>query len=314
MKSYGDSPMSRPSTPNQDAERIAESLLVDAMLRGHYQDNETTTKQRIGKALEQLEASPHIIPLRWTVGLSTAVAAILVICFLMILSSPQPVQADFESILVAFDRGDKTFQIDISYDANQPTRSWGRGSQRSLFKSPRRGMRTRRLDGASLYVRDRSYVVSCRGPRGGKIIKGFDGQDSWLIHPWRGTISNHDPNLLDSEIPDHINSLLFLNLRDTLHQIRKDYHLAGPTEGTLEDGQTRLNYFLAERISRRGKTPRQIELWVDPLTDELQQIIFTGVSFHSPSNANYTLQITLTSTEPLSENWFTQEAHARLAL
>ncbi len=317
MKNYGDSHIPPQPTPNKDVERIADSLLVDAMLKGYYQDNAETTRQRINKACQQLEASQHIPSFRWSAGLSTGLAAIIIIAFIFVLSSPQHVQADFGSVLAAFDIGDKTYQINISSDTNEPARSGRRGrrrsSQRPSFKPPRRGLSNRRLDDATLYVRDSKYVLSCRGPRGGKITKGFNGKESWQVSPWGTAKIGHDPNVLESEFPDQITSLLFLNLRDTLHQIREHYDLSGPIEGSLEDGQTHVHYYIAERIGR-GKTPRQIELWVDPLTNEPQQIACSVFAFSGPRNNHYTLQIRLVSAEPLPENWFTHEVHTRPAL
>ena len=99
-------------------------------------------------------------------------------------------------------------------------------------------MTARRLDGASLYVRGRSYVLVCQTRRGGRITKGYDGTESWVVYPWGASAASEDPNLVKTEIPDHVSALLFLDLRDTLHQIEKDYELSGPSTGTLEDGQT----------------------------------------------------------------------------
>ena len=170
-------------------------------------------------------------------------------------------------------------------------------------------MTARRLDDASLYVRGRSYVLACRTRRGGQIVKGYDGEESWVVYPWGASAASEDPNLVKTEIPDHVSALLFLDLRDTLHQIEKEYELSGPSTGTLEDAETPTKYYVAERISRRGKTPVQIEMWVDPVTHELQQVVCTGVHFYGPRTARYTLQISLVDTRPLPEDWFTREAH-----
>ena len=299
--------------PKLDAESVADELLVDAMLKGRYQDTLETTAERIERASRALESIPRILSRRWKTGLSTAAAAVLVLGLTLVLTSPQGAQADLAQILATFDLGDKTYQIDISAGTDEMSLSRGgvrqRGSGRPSFKSPRRGMTARRLDGASLYVRGRSYVLVCQTRRGGRITKGYDGTESWVVYPWGASAASEDPNLVKTEIPDHVSALLFLDLRDTLHQIEKDYELSGPSTGTLEDGQTPMEYYVAERISRRGKTPVQIEMWVDPVTHELQQIVCTGVRFHGPRTARYALQITLIDTKPLPEDWFRREGH-----
>jgi len=298
-----------------DAERVADERLLDALLTGRHEDTPESTAQRVERVCHALETAPRVISLRWKAGLSTAAAAVVVLGLLLTLSAPQSVQADLAPILTAFDKGDKTYQITIAADTNEPAprRGFGRRrfGRRLAFKPPRRGMMTRRLDNATLQIRGRRYVLTCRTGRGGEVLKGFDGQESWLVCPWGASARGDDHSLLEQEIPDHISSLLFLDLRDMLHQIEAQYALSGPSAGTLDDGQTPTQYYRAERIGRRDRMPRRIEFWVDPLTHELQQIVCTGVHFRGPGRQRYTLRITLVSTEPLPEEWFTQQAHIR---
>ena len=313
MKADEDSIQPEAFDPKLDPESMADDLLVDAMLQGRYQDTAETTAERIERATHALEGAPRVVSLRWKTGLSTVAAAVLILGLILILTSPQGAQADLDLILEAFDQGDKTYQIDISADTNQPSPSRGAtrhgANGRPSFKSPRRGMPARRLDGASLYVRGRRFALVCHTRRGDQITKGYDGRESWMVYPWGNSTASDDPNFIKTEIPDHVSAMLFLDLRDTLRQIEEDYRLAGPSTGTLEGGEASLDYYLAERIRRRGKTPRRIELWIDPLTYELQQVVCTGVHFHGPRTARYTLQITLVNMKPLPENWFTREAH-----
>lgn len=304
-------------TPDQqsDSECIADELLVDALLKGRYRDTPETTAQRIAKARNALEGGPRIVSWRWQAGLSTVAAAVIILGLILTLYSPQTVQADLAPILAAFDKGDKTYHIDIAADPNESPQRRGyrrRRSERSpAFKSPRRALTARRLDDATLYVRGLSYVLTCRTGHGGKVTKGFDGKESWLVYPWGASTRSDDGSLLQKEISDHISSLLFLDLRDMLHEIEENYMLAVPSAGTVEDGQTRMEYYLAERVSRRDRIPHRIELWVDPVTHELHEILCTGVRFHGPRTPRYTLQITLVDTKSLPEDWFTQQAHTR---
>ncbi len=301
--------------PALDPEPIADELLVDALLKGRYRDTPETTARRIAQAGRALEAAPRRIRLRWKAGFSTAAAAVIVLGLILTLYPPQSVQADLAPILGAFDEGDKTYQIDIAADSNEPAPRRGYGRQRLrrrlAFKSPRQGMAARRLDGAILYVRGRCYVLTCRTGRGGKITKGFDGKESWLVCPWGASSRGDDHSLLQQDIPDHISSLLFLDLRDMLHQIEQDYILSGPSTGTVAGGQTSMEYYVAERTRRRDRLPRRIELWVDPVTHELQQVVCTGVRFRGPRMPRYILRITPIDTKPLPEDWFTQKAHTR---
>lgn len=299
--------------PKIDAEHLADDRLVDAMLKGHYRDTPKATAQRITRACRALEISPRLVAWHWKAGLSTAAAAIVVLGLTLMLISPQNVQADLTPVLAAFDRGDRTYSIDISVESNKPVHRRGFGNRRferrPPFRSPRRGMSALRLDGASLYTRGRHYLLTCGGPRGGSIHKGFDGHESWLVMPWGKSIRGQDHSLLQTEIPDHISSLLFLDLRDTLHKIQKNYTLSGPSLGTLENGFSEMEYYIAELNDRQSKKPRLIELWFDVASDQLEQILCTGVSMRNPKASRYNLQINLVDTEPLPGDWFTQAAH-----
>jgi len=376
-----------PEGHDRDADGLAEELLVDAMLRGYYQDTPEANVQRVTRAYQALQArslsenpiwlraacfatgrrpapstiysdiacfavlashttaaalihqyvkqfkktarsraddgilrqtpGPRVIPWHWKAGLSSAAAAIIVLGLMLVLSAPQQVQANLAPVLAAFDIGDQTYQIDVGRDSEQPDPrlEFGRRRRghRPPFRPPGRSMKARLLDGASLYTRGRNYVLTCRGPRGGKIVKGFDGQESWLVTPWGRSKRGQDHSLLQEDLPEHISSLLFLDLRTTLHKIQEKYTLSGPARGTAEDAPLQLDYYIARRIDPQGRIPKRIELWVDTQSNQLYQILFSGVRFHSRYKSPYTLEIRLVNTDPLPTDWFRQQAHARTA-
>jgi hypothetical protein len=294
---------------------VADDLLVDALLTGHFQDTEQTTSRRVEEACRVFERPPHRLWQHWRAGLSTAAAAVIVVGLVLTFGAPQDVQADLTEILDAFDAGDKTYQIEISKDSYQPLRpgprrNRGRVRRGQPFRVPRPKPTPRHLDGALLYTRGHQYVLVCNTPAGVKVTKGYDGQQSWLIGPGGRSRTGSDPNLLQRDIPEDIASLLFLDLRETLHQVGENYNVSEPTEWTLQDTQVRLLCYVAERTSRKGRLPRRIELWVDAETNQLDHFICTGMVFRNPS-ARYTLRIDLVSTEPLPADWFTQDAHQR---
>lgn len=303
-----------PDDHEMDTAGLADELLVDAMLKGRFQDTPETKAQRVTRTCQALEAGPRAIAWHWK-AMSTAAAAIIVFGLLLVLSVPQEVQADLAPILAAFDVGDKTYQIDIGRDTTQPDPApWYRRrrfGRRPPFKPAGSGMKARLLDGASLYTRGHRYVLMCQAPRGGKIVKGFNGQESWLVTPWGRSKRGQDHGQLQVDLPEHISSLLFLDLRDILHKIQEKYTLSGPARGTAEDAPLQLDYYIAQRIDPQGQIPNRIELWIDSQTNQLYQILFSGVRFHSRLKSPYTLEIRLASAEPLPKDWFSQEAHTR---
>jgi len=324
MVTDGDDPM-RPvpdrSEPNDEPKplpvskgvpkAIADDLLVHAMLRGRYQDTPAAMQSRVDRVCRRFERAPRLIRWPWRMGLSTAAAAVVVVGLILIFSSPRDVQADFGQVLEAFDVGDKTYQIEIGDQlrlSRRPIRPGRRraGRGRGGPASDRRTL-PRRLDGALLYMRGRQYVLVCNTPTGRRITKGFDGRQSWLACPWRQPRVSDDPNLLAADIPDDIASLLFLDLRDILHQVRANYRLYELADAEAPNGRLPVRHFVAERRSRRPALPQRIELWFDPETDQLEQILCVEAGLRGRRQS--TFRISLVDTDPLPADWFTAQAH-----
>jgi hypothetical protein len=234
-----------------------------------------------------------------------------VVGLILIFSSPQNVQAHFGQVLEAFDTGDKTYRIDIGkpHDfVRGPFRPGARGQGGRTGPRPAgRRLAPRRLDGALLYVRGRQYVLVCTTPSGRKITRGFDGQQSWLAHPWRQPQVSNDPNLLQKELPEDIASLLFLDLRDTLHQVRANYRLHELADAEAPNGRLPIRHFVATRRNQHRSLPQRIELWFDPETDQLEQIVCGGGG--PRGRRRPTLRISLIDTDPLPADWFTPQTH-----
>ena len=315
-----------PNQPLGDARmrELADDVLVHALLVGRFQDTPEAASERVDRVCLAFERSFGATRWYWRVGLSTA-AAIIVVGLALFFLPTQNVQAQFSQVLNAFDVGDKTYQVDIGADTDEPSpasrKGWTRPTRRPPFKPARGRMPAQRLDGALLYVRNHKHVLTYTMPTGMKIARGFDGQRSWITgpqtrsnafgsptHPWRKIPAGSDPNLSRAEIPDEAVSLLLVDLRDMLHQIRKNYTLSQPTASPAPGGQTSILYFAADRVTPRARLPRRIELWVDAQTGQIHDLVCTGVSFHR-SAARYVLRITLVSADSLSSDWFTPQAH-----
>jgi len=304
------------SAEERSAEIVADDLLVHALLRGRFEDTPATMQSRVDRVCLSFASAPRILRWPWRTGLSTAAAAVIVVGLILIFSSPQDVQADFGQVLDAFDVGDKTYQIEVGDQlrlARRPSRPGrrrgGRGGRGAALQPSGRGALPRRLDGALLYTRSRQYVLVCNTPSGRKITKGFDGQRSWLTHPWRQPRMSTDPNLLQADIPEDIVSLLFLDLRDILHQVRANYKLHELADAEAPNGRVPVRHFVAERRSRQATLPQRIELWFDPETDQLEQILCVEAGLRRGRQRRQTLRISLVDTDPLPAEWFTAGAH-----
>lgn len=295
---------SQPNPEDHNTESIADELLVDAMLKGHYQDSPQSIAKRVDKACNQMDTDGrnHIFN-HWMAKISAA-AAVIILGFIFVFNTPPTAYADFAAVLAAFDIGDKTYQININAATDN--------APQYQYKSPRRGNTAEHLDGASLYIRQHSYVLDYRSARGRGITRGFDGHSHWLLlHHRQQSVLSDDPNSLYSEVPDYIQELLFMDLRQMLHQIQTKYRLSEPILSPEDGDIGQIQHYVAERISLRGKMPKYIELWFDTTANQLQKIQCSDISFHSARSVKYTMQIELVSTEPLPDSWFNPQSHQR---
>jgi hypothetical protein len=237
---------------------------------------------------------------------------VIVLGLILMFSTPSDVQADFGPVLEAFDAGDKTYEIEVGDQLRLARRPFGQGPRRGgrgpARRSPGRGAVSRRLDDAVLYTRGREYVLVCQTPNGRKIVRGFDGRQHWLTHPWRQPRVSRDPNRLPADVPEDIVALLSLDLRDILHQVQANYRVHELADAEAPNGRVPARRFVARRRSRHSALPQRIELWFDPTTGQLEQILCVEAGLRGRQR-RHTLRISLTGTDSLPADWFTAEAH-----
>jgi hypothetical protein len=304
---------------------VADDLVVHALLVGRFQDTPETASQRVQRVCAAFDRSVGATRWYWRAGLPTAAAAAILIGLALSFFPVQNVHAQLDRVLDTFDTGDKTYRIEIGEDPNQSgpeaTKDRTRPLRRPTFKPARGQTLAKRLDGALLYIRNRQQVLTYTLSTGHKVARGFDGQQNWITgprtrsnafgdptRPWRRLAAGSDPNLLHTEISDEGASLLSVDLRDLLHQIRRNYVVSRPCPSPARDGDTPVLYWVADRITGRTRLPRRIELWVEAQTGRLHDILCTGVRFHG-STRQYVYRITLVDVVPLSSDWFTPQAH-----
>jgi len=307
---HGDTPDR--SAQERSPETVADELLVHALLRGRSEDTPAALQSRVERACAALEPGPRRIKRPWRLGVSTAAAAVIVVGLVLMFSTPGDVQADFGPVLAAFDVGDKTYHIEVGDQLRLARRPFGPGPRRGgrgrAFRPGGRGAASPRWDDAVLYTRGRQYVLVCRTPNGRKVARGFDGRQHWLTHPWRQPRISGDPNRLPGDVPEDIMALLFLDLRDILHQVRANYRIHELADAEAPNGRIPARRFVAQRRSRRSALPQRIELWFDPTTGQLEQILCVEAGLRGRQRRQ-TLRISLTGTDPLPTDWFTPGAH-----
>lgn len=129
------------------------------------------------------------------------------------------------------------------------------------------------IDGAVLYVGppDR-YVLIRHFPDGREYATGFDGEHNWAAPPDGAVRLSRDPLRFRWPLPGHQYGIPFADLRSDLVQLR-DAYIVTPI-GTNQTGKRGL---LATKKSAEYRGPNLVELWYDPVSGVIQQMVFTGL-------------------------------------
>ena len=234
---------------------------------------------------------------------AVAAAILIAVGVWAITYSPKPAMASLSDILGALGRpGDRTYHIRME-DLPEPP---GRRPPPDL---PPEGVPRPGLDDATLYLRDgRQYVLVRKDPKGGTILDGYDGRQSWRVKG--GTLAETKEGLGAGGIPmpPVMADVPFTDLHQTLEQIRVDYTVERLDQAQLPSGGESLRHLRVRRNSREVKGPDTIEIWADPRTALPKRIIFDKAKLQG-NRAPCRLTFDLAGEDPLPVDWFTPTPH-----
>ncbi len=244
-----------------DPQRLADDLLLDAILAGRAQDDDASVRRRVRAACERIadqplasigSSSPN--PIRWrslTAAAAVLVAAVGLVALLV--ATPSPAFALVDASIRRIESGDLTFRITVDtaderLTADRPPRPHRRGG----------GLR-RQLDGATLHVRGEQSVMLIPDRSGAVLARGHDGTRFW---------SNHLPDDIEAAISARGERGLplsrFLDAIDgdlpaLLRRLRGGYRITDEGE-TIDplDGST-VRHLSATRISETTRAPENSE-------------------------------------------------------
>lgn len=305
--------------PGLDADRIADDLLLDAILAGRADDRPDRIRDRVRTALDAIDAplaridgstrSPRRS--RWSIVTAAAVLLLSVGLIAVLVASPTPAYAVMQASLDRLESRDLTFEFSVEADERVPEPD----------KRPRRGGHRRagierHLDGAVLHVRGDQAVMLLAGRGGETLARGHHDGRFW---------SNHLPEHVEAAIAERgdfggLPFQRFLDLIDgdlpsLLGDLGKGF--------TLEEGEAivdDLDGSVQRRISgtriartrvrsdasprgehRRGRVER-FDLWIDEDGD-LRRLRLDGL--RGPGNAPLgSIVLELVGTDPLEDAVF----------
>jgi hypothetical protein len=303
--------------------RQADERLVHALLVHLHDDRAVSDRERrVGQVIQAIRSQVPAAdtgrssaaaeglrrtsrPHRWTGRVLWAAAAVVLVAVgaWILTYSPAPAMASLNDILNALGRpGDRTYRLQM---VEMPAPPEGRPRDTPSPQTvPRPG-----LDGATLYLRDATqYVLVRNDPKGGVVLDGYDGRQSWRIRNGRLAEIRDGLGAGGIPIPPMMADVPFSDLHGTLARIRVDYTVHCFDEAPLPSGGEKLRHVLARRNSREVKGPETIEIWADPQTGLPRHIVFDRAKFQG-SPEPHRLTVELTSEAPLPADWFAPTPH-----
>ena len=281
-----------------DIKQEAQQRLVHAMLVSKYQDSPESIAKRVDNVYKQIQRAGGVWHQTWLRVITSMAAGILIIFGLSFLySNPDNVYADFDDIMKRFSDCDQTYEISIHKIQNIND-----NDSRSQSKQDLLNMRTvREINGATLYVRGRQYVLERTLRDGTVIFNGFDGYNKWRSDEAEPRKFSK-PGSIHRVVPEEVSDLLFVDIGELLNVMCEKYRV---TRGRDRVGDMSGLHYLAVKKSRMAgpRLPQKIDLWVDPDTGQIKKLSCYNASF---GTKKYHLVIKLKNATPLPLDWFCQ--------
>lgn len=286
----------------------ADQRLMHALLVHVYDEQASQHRQgrvrRVMRAIGE-PAAPQLRFPAWARRAAFAAAAVILVAAgaWVLTGGATPALASLDDILGALGRpGDRTYRIRMEDLPEPPGRR--PPDNRPPDAAPRPG-----LDAATLYLRDgRQYLLVRRDPRGGQILDGYDGRQSWRIKGGSLAEKRDGPGAGGIPMPPLMAGVPFSDLHQTLERIRVDFTVVQFDQAPLSAGGQTLRHVKVRRNSREVKGPDTIEIWAEPHSGMPMRIVFDDAKIQG-NPAPCRLTFDLVSQQPLGEEWFSPAPH-----
>jgi hypothetical protein len=293
-----------PGIEQQADDRLMHALLVqiyDPLSAGHRRQRLDRLMQALNGEVSSSATSPAADGSAvgrarykvWAGRRAWAVAAMIAIALgiLALTRTSSSAMASVDNILAALEGpGDRTYRL--------------------LVEPPTPPVSSRPgLDEALLYLRGGTqYLLVRKSQQGGDLLDGYDGRQSWRVRAGELAEVRNGLGAGGIPVPQPMQDVPFVDLRQTLAQLRSDYAVEQTVNSPLENGGRPLLHVLAGRKSRAVKGPPTIEIWADPQSGIPVRIIFDRAKFQG-SQEPRRLTFELVSESPLPADFFRAQAH-----
>ncbi len=290
--------------------RATDLRLVHSLLLQLADKDEEAKERRINKLMQKIDsASPaaekgyRIVRIFVRYG----IAALLIVSFAILLMKlpDNTAAAAINQMIMAIDKaGDRTYSIRLLENRKKAPPPNEQDSKPRQTAGERAG-----LDGATLYLRGSDkFVLYWHTPSGKTVINGSDGKTNFHIRPDKPVLISNDLHAFRVPMPPELEKILSLDLKATLLHIRDHYKVKYVEDVTIDKTQTGLKYLDASKISRDFPGPKNIEILAEEKTGLLLRIEFADIHMEDDPSPKR-LIIELENQNPLSDDWFTHEAH-----
>lgn len=195
---------------------------------------------------------------------------------------------------------DRTYQIRVEASAS-PSKSRKRNRPEDLRppKPP--------LNDAVLYVREGGHFVLVRFTEQGRFITGCDGLGSWMIDSSGIARTDSDPDHFNRDVPGHEHQLSLVNIHESLEHLKQAYDVQLLPEEPVSDGDVETRLLVAIR-HRKERGPRRVEITYEVASGSIRQMRFVEMPYGPDL---LTVEMTLTSEEPLAADFFEHTQHEK---
>ncbi len=202
------------------------------------------------------------IPQRWSfTSMAAVVALVLVTLAFWHANSTTPASAAslaLERVIEVASRPiDRIYRIRVT--------DWGPDGRPPVVQSGKGG-RKPDADGAELTVRGADkFVLVRRFGNGDKFITGSDGEIGWAVAPKGHIHLSRDKRRFRRGVPGEHEEVPFLDLNEGLRRLQQDFTLELNPAGSNAMNVHNLSRLVAQKQSRRRRTPEQVQIWFDEM-------------------------------------------------
>lgn len=296
---------------------VAASLLVHGLLTDIGRRENDQDAGRISAVMHRIDAESGMLTntksasvetktRRFAILTSALTIAAAVLMMFAIFGPHQTVSAAMASLEKVVEAAakpfDRTYKVNVVEEyprdkrpQNLTQEAWDREAKKQL-------------DGATLYVRgaDR-YVMTVTLKSGEQRTSGSDGVQSWAFRENGPVRTSTDLSRFRGGVPGQQQDIPFFDVHALLSQLRTGYDVELGDEQRKLGVQESLVQLVGVRKSRDVRGPKQVEIWFDPDSGTVHEMLLDGLPRGGGGPKSVMLKLIDQSDLPV--DFFSHESH-----